>query len=464
MVTDELTEFHIPSEGTRAWWIPAREWRRYEYRYRETGLDAMRTIHTPATFQLGAGTYLAIHEAALADYSGMALHKDRVNIFEAALAPASDGSKATLTLPFHTPWRTVTVSDGPEGLADSDLVLNLNEPNVLGDVSWVRPGKYMGIWWGINLRHQTWGPGPLHGATTENATELVRFAAESGIEHVLVEGWNQGWSAGLGSAGEEMDFDAPLEDFDTDAVTDFARQRKVRLMGHHETFGAMSNYAEQMDEAFAYYEKRGVRYMKQGYVCDAGEVQRVDAAGHTFFEYHDGQFAVQHYVAALKSAAEHHLGLIIHEPVDPTGLRRTYSNLMASEGVRGMEYDAWNVPLNPPEHTTILPFTRGLAGPIDYNPGIFDLTPNVGYAGPVADYANDPRARPQTTLAKQLALYVVLFSPLQMVPDLPENYRSYPEASRFVREVPTNWEKSRTMDAEIGDYVVVARQARDGGD
>jgi alpha-glucosidase len=356
---------------------------------------------------------------------------------------------------FVTPWRTIQIADSAVGLINSDIILNLNEPNVLGDVSWVEPGKYVGIWWGMHINTMTWESGELHGATTENAREYIDFAAENGFDGVLIEGWNLGWDGNWFVNNEVFDFTTPYPDFDLEGVAAYARERGVRLVGHHETSAGVSNYEDQMEDAFDLYERLGVRQVKTGYVDDAGGMTRRDADGHIRYEWHDGQFAVNHHLRVLQAAAERRISINAHEPVKDTGLRRTYPNAITREGARGQEYNAWGVPPNPPEHVAILPYTRMLSGPFDYTPGIFDMT---SYADRMEG------ARVSHTLAKELALYVVIYSPVQMVADLPENYERFDDAFDFIRAVPADWEESIALDGEIGEHIVFARQERGSDD
>jgi alpha-glucosidase len=465
-ITDELTEFAVPAEDTTAYHIGARLWNRYEYLYDTTDVSGMHMVHTPVTMELGGGTHLAIHEAALTDYSGMALLLKRGNILEAELAPRSDGPKVKTRAPFHTPWRTVQIAPDAPGLVNgTDIYLNLNEPNVLGDVSWVKEdlGVYTGIWWDMHIRTKTWGSGPYHGATTEYTKEIIDFAAESGFTGVLVEGWNEGWDGDWYNAGDVMDFTTPYPDWDLEEVTEYAESKGVKIIGHHETVGNIGRYEDQMEEAYDLYEEYGISQIKTGYVADAGNLKWTDKKGVEHFEFHDGQRNAEHHVTALTEAAKRKIALNAHEPIKDTGLRRTYPNFISREGARGMEYSAWGIPPNVPEHTAILPYTRMLSGPMDYTPGIFDLRPNEN---PDYDRASevDPRARTETTLAKQLALYVVIYSPIQMAPDLPQNYLERPEAFQFIKDVPTNWEESVALKGEVGDYIVQARKDWDTED
>jgi alpha-glucosidase len=453
-IVDEVTSFAMPQDAT-AWWTQAADYNRYEYITRTTPLIEVETAHTPFTARLpGDGVHVAIHEAALVDYSGMRLDQQREGVLTAELAPGPDGVAVHKDGSFITPWRTIQVAEEAVGLINSDLILNLNEPNVLGDVSWVEPGKYVGIWWGMHIRTMTWGSGPIHGATTENAMEYIDFAAENGFDGVLVEGWNLGWDGDWFNNGAIFSFTRPYPDFDIEVVAGHARDRGVRLIGHHETSGHLTNYESQMEAAFDLYERLGVTQVKTGYVADAGDLIRIDENGEERREWHYGQYAVNHHIRVLEAAAERHISINTHEPVKDTGLRRTYPNWISREGARGQEFNAWGVPPNPPEHIAMLAFTRMLGGPMDFTPGIFNLTFN----GP------DSPNRVQTTLAKQLALYVVIYSPIQMAADLPGHYAMNPEAFQFIRDVPTDWEHSIALQGEIGDFVVTARQERGGAD
>jgi len=452
-IVDEVTEFVLP-EGSTAWWIPGRRYNRYEYLYRTSGLEEIETAHTPLTVRTPAGTHLSIHEAALTDYAAFVLDQRRDRVFQTNLTPWSEGIRVKTAAPFKTPWRTIQLADEAIGLINSSLILNLNEPNALGDVSWVEPGKYVGIWWAMHIRKRTWRSGPIHGATTEEAMRYMDFAAQYGFDGVLVEGWNIGWDGDWVQNGDLFSFTQPYPDFDIRAVAEYGRKLGVRLIGHHETSGNVSNYARQMDAAFDLYESLGVRQVKTGYVSDGGNIKRVDENGVVRYEWHDGQFMVGEYLRSVTEAARRNISINTHEPIKDTGLRRTYPNWISREGAKGQEYNAWGAPPNPPEHTAMLAFTRMLAGPMDFTPGIFELMP----FGPESIH------RVQTTLARQLALYVVLYSPIQMAADLPENYEARPDALQFIVDVPTDWEESVALAGEVGDYVVIARQERGGQD
>lgn len=450
-IVDEHTEFRMDA-AAKTWWIPAAGWNRYEELYHETALRAVPRAHTPITLELpDQGPFISIHEAALVDYAGMWLNQRRPGTLEAELAPWSDGTKVKTQGAFKTPWRTVQVSDTAADLANSDLILNLNEPNALGDVSWAEPSKYVGIWWCMHINECTWGSGDIHGATTERTKAYIDFAAEHGFDGVLVEGWNFGWDGDWFSNGEIFSFTEAYPDFDIEALAAYGAERDVYLIGHHETSGAITNYEEQMADAYALYERLGITAIKTGYVADGGEITRRDADGKVYHEWHDGQFAVNHHLRALQLAAQHKIAINAHEPIKDTGLRRTYPNAFSREGARGQEYNAWGQPPNDPAHTTILPFTRMLSGPMDFTPGIFDL--NFGKA-----VEENPRV--QTTLAKQLALYVLLHSPIQMAADLPRNYEANPDAFEFIKTVPVDWSESLMLDGYPGEFAVMARKDR----
>lgn len=455
-ITNELTEFALTdAKETTAWWIPARGWNRYEYTYKTSSVEGIDRAHTPFTFKLPSGTHVSIHEAALVDYAAMTLNQKRPGILKADLTPWSDGVLVKTKESFKTPWRTIQVSRDAVGLLNSDLILNLNEPNKLGDVSWVEPGKYIGIWWGMHINANTWGSGEKHGATTSETMRYMDFAAEHGFSGVLVEGWNIGWDGDWFHNGDVFNFAKPYDDFDIKKVTQYGASKGVDLIGHHETSGNVTNYRNQMSDAYGLYQKHGVRQVKTGYVADGGNIKRIDENGIVKKEWHDGQFMVSEYLHSVTEAAKHKISINTHEPIKATGLRRTYPNWIAREGARGQEFNAWGTPPNPPEHTAILPYTRLLAGPMDFTPGIFDMSFNG-----LGDKSN----RPQTTLAKQLALYVVLYSPIQMAADLPKNYLANMPAFQFIKDVPTDWQESIAIAGEVGDYVAFARQERDGKD
>ena len=449
-IADELTEFVVAPEAT-AWWLPALEWNREEYLYQRTPLAEVGRAQTPITLRAADGTHLAVHEAALVDYPAMNLVRVDGHRLRADLTPGTGAARASVAAPFATPWRVLLVADSAAQLASSDLVLNLNEPNALGDVSWVRPMKYVGIWWEMHLGTHTWASGAQHGATTERALRIVDFAADHGIDGVLIEGWNEGWDGDWFGNGEDFDFTRPYPDFDLERVAGHARARGVRLIGHHETSGHAAHYESQLGDAFDLYRRLGVDAVKTGYVADGGQAKVRDEDGRLRYAWHESQAMVNHHDRVVREAAKRRIAVNPHEPVKDTGLRRTWPNLVTREGARGMEYNAWGLPGNPPEHEATLVFTRMLGGPMDFTPGIFSMRTRSG----------EPMA---TTLAKQLALYVVLYSPLQMAADLPEHYEANLPAFRFIQDVPVDWEDSRAIAGEVGEFVVFARRDRRSDD
>ena len=447
-IVQELTGFALARPAT-AWWIPALEWNREEYLYRRTALTEVGIAQTPLTLRTDDGLHLSIHEAALVDYAGMNLMHAGSGDLRAALTPAADGAPVVRATPFATPWRTITISPRAGGLVESSLILNLNEPNAIGDVSWFTPAKYVGVWWSLHLDTESWATGPKHGATTENTKRYIDFAAANGFRGVLVEGWNPGWDGDWFANGWGFDFTRTTPDFDLDALARYAAGKGVHLVGHHETGCAVSHYERQMDAAFALYARHGVDVVKTGYVCDAGQIERQDETGVPVRrEWHEGQWMSNHHLRVVQAAARQRIALNPHEPIKDTGLRRTWPNWVSREGARGMEYNAWANPPNPPEHEPTLVFTRMLAGPMDYTPGVVSLTGRNGQEIP-------------GTLARQLALYVALYSPIQMVADLPQHYAQHAEAFEFIREVAVDWDESRVLAGEVGEYVAIARKQRD---
>lgn len=440
-LSDEVTRFSF-SENLRAWWIPAYRDNRYEYHHAAAPLDSLDVVHTPVTL-VGADYAVSLHEAALVDYASMALKRPVMHgqVLEADLVPWPDGVRVRGDLPLTTPWRTIQIADEAFELANSRLILNLNEPNVLGDVDWVEPGRYIGIWWCMHIRECTWATGEKLGATTERAIEYLDFAAEHGFSGVLIEGWNVGWDGDWVQNGHLFDFTQPNPQYDIDRVTAHAREVGVPVIGHHETGANVQNYDSQLEDAFAYLADHDIGVVKTGYVGT-----RLDGE-----HWHHGQYMVRHFNQVIRTAARHRVAVNAHEPIKDTGLRRTYPNMLTREGARGGEYDAWGPPQggNHPEHVAVLPFTRMLAGPFDYTPGVVDLRFGNGQGV-------------SSTLARQLALMVVLYSPLQMAADLPENYEKHPRAFDFIRKVPTDWEDSIALAGEIGDHFVIARKDRHG--
>lgn len=445
-IAEELTEFNFASDPD-AWWIPAGDWNRYEYLYTKTAASGVSMAHTPITFRTDKGTHMAVHEAALVDYSALWLRRMEGTRFRANLSPSPLGPKVSRDLPFNTPWRTIRIAPDASGLYDNDLELNLNEPNKLGDVSWFRPHKYIGIWWEMHLDKSSWASGAKHGATTKNAIKHIDFAAKHGFRGVLIEGWNKGWDGNWFGNGREFSFTEAYPDFDIKAVTDYARKKGVRIIGHHETGGNINVYEAQLEDAMALYERLGIDAVKSGYVADAGGIIGSDANGKEAFFWHDSQRMARHHLKVVEVAAKHKIAVNPHEPIKDTGLRRTYPNWVAREGARGMEYQAWGVPKNLPDHVPTLIFTRMLSGPMDYTPGVFSLTGRDG--GPIP-----------STLARQLALYIMLYSPIQMAADLLENLAKYPVQLKFVSDVPADWSETKTLSGAVGEYAVMARKDR----
>jgi alpha-glucosidase len=451
-ISDELTEFAL-ADNARAWWIPSNYARkdRSEMLYSSGPMSVLDSVQTPLTMETrDRRTFLVIHEANLVDYARMFLKGTRTEsrVLTSALAPMADGMKVRGRTPFVTPWRTIQLADKATGLAPSLLGLNLNPPNALASTDWIHPMKYVGIWWGMHIGTMTWSSGPKHGATTENTRRYIDFAAANRFGGVLVEGWNVGWDGDWIANRNAFSFTKAYPDYDLKAVAEYAKEKGVRLIVHNETSGGIENYERQLDSAYTLYRSLGLDAIKSGYVTD------LTSEGHS----HYSQYMVIHYRKVIETAAKYGIMLDVHEPMHDTGERRTYPNMMTREGARGQEYNAWSGDGgNPPEHETILFFTRLLAGPMDFTPGIFDLLIERGTGRPRRP--DEPRIR--TTLAKQLALYVVLYSPLQMAADLPENYEGKP-AFQFIRDVAVDWDTTRVIDGRIGDYVMVARRERGG--
>jgi alpha-glucosidase len=447
VVSDETTEFHF-AQNYRAWSIPTYREKYSEYEYSRSALSAIQTAQTPLTLE-GDGVAMAVHEAALIDFPSMNLRMpdENTRTLKADLSPWSNGDRARVHGGQQTPWRVVMVAPDAAHLADSTIVLNLNAPNRLGDVSYAKPQKYIGIFWAMHTGLLTWEPGPKLGATTARAKTYIDWAAAHGIPGVLVEGWNVGWDVPewWKNGHSRFVFDAAQPAFDMATVSSYAKSKNIDLIGHHETGGQVRDYLRQLEPALDYYDRYGVHAIKLGYVGT-----RLDMT-----EWPDSQYAVEDLQTVVEAAARHRTAIFPHEPVKDTGLRRTWPNLMSREGARGQEYNGGSPDTgNAPDHTTILPFTRLLSGPFDYTPGVFHF-----------DYrATRPNNRVPSTLANQLALYVVLYSPVQMAVDLPEHYDEHLDAFRFIQDVPTDWEQSRTVQGRIGEYAVVARQDRKGPD
>ena len=406
------------------------------------------------------GIYINIFEAAVDNYPVMHLLLDlSTHTFTADLAPNAIGDLAYLQAPFKSPWRTVIATRDARNILASRMVLNLNEPSKLTNVSWIKPMKYVGIWWEMHVGKSTWdfagsqnaqNSGELkatgrHGATTANTKRYIDFAAKHGFDGVLVEGWNVGWEDWFGNWKEEVfDFVTPYPDFDIDEVTRYARSKNVRMIMHHETSGSVSNYERRMDRAYDFMKQHGYNAVKTGYVG------RIIPRG----EWHDGQAMVNHFNYVPRRAADFKIMVNSHESHRPTGMHRTWPNYIAAESARGNEFNAWSNG-NPPAHETILPFTRLMGGPMDYTPGIFEIR--------MSAYDASKTEQVHTTLAKQLALYVTMYSPLQMAADLPENYEKFPDAFQFIKDVALDWDQTRILEAEPGDYVTIARKAKASG-
>lgn len=445
VITDELTSFEFADDGT-AWAIYA-AWDTYELEYRTLPISKIDNANTPMTFKMDNGIYGSIHEAALTDFPEMALYQQDSLTYKATLAPLPDGSKAVVSSRFVTPWRTIQIGHKAVDLVNSSMILNLNEPCKLSDVDWIHPMKYVGIWWGMHLGINSWTVDSRHGATTKNAKEYIDFAAENNIQAVLFEGWNAGWETWGGQ--QSFDFTKAASDFAVDEVLSYAKSKGVEVICHHETGGNIPNYERQLDSAYAWCASKGYSAVKTGY---AGGIPN----GYN----HHCQYSVRHYRKVVETAAKYHIMLDVHEPIKETGIRRTYPNMMTREGARGMEWNAWSDG-NKPEHHVILPYTRLLAGPMDYTPGTFDILFDCVKDNPNCKQWNQKDSRDcrvNTTLAKQLANWVILYSPLQMASDLIENYENHP-AFQFFRDFNPDCDWSMALDGEVGDYIVVARRA-----
>jgi alpha-glucosidase len=389
--------------------------------------------------------YLSIHEAAIENYSTMTLKRDGEQNYKINLAPWADGTLVKTKTPMFSPWRAIIIADKPGGLIESNLITNLNDTCQIKDVSWIKPMTYVGIWWEMHLGISKWILGEKHGATTENAKRYIDFASKHYVKGVLIEGWNTGWENW--GKKDAFDFVTPYKDFNLKEVVKYAKTKGVEIIGHHETGGDTESYEKHIEEAFAFYKMLGINIVKTGY---AGPVVPVG-------EYHHGQCMVQHYNKVMKLAAKYKLMLDVHEPIVLSGLSRTYPNLMTAEGVRGMEWNAWSDG-NPPSHTCTLPFTRGIAGPMDYTPGIFDIDLSAHSKEREKWNSLDKgNSAVHSTIANQLALMLVLYSPLQMAADLPENYEGN-KAFSFIENLPTTWDETKVIDASIGEYLIIARR------
>jgi alpha-glucosidase len=445
-ITDELTEFNFADDYT-SWWIPA-NYDSYEKLYTKSRISEIDSINTPVTLK-SVSTYLSVHEADLKDYAGITLKKKEGTTLAVNLVPWPDGTKVKTEKSVKSPWRVLIITDSPGGLIESNLLMNLGSPNRLENTDWIEPINYVGIWWGLHIGLQTWEAGERHGATTERTKEYIDFAASHNIKGVLVEGWYKGFE-NWGHRNTPYRYLESYDDFDLPEVASYAKENGIDFIGYHETSGELFNYLDQVDSAFQWFEDLGIRYVKLGFAN-----HNMDSGYH-----HHGQFMVNYYQKIIEKAANHKIMLFIHEPVLASGIFRSYPNVLAWEGVRGMEFNAWSAG-NPPEHTTVLPFARGVAGPIEYTPGIFDIKvkrhrDQLIPPWKLKDNIDHPEVH--TTFAKQLAYYVVLFSPVQMAADLIENYRDHLDAFRFISNVPLIWDETKVLDATISDYIVVARR------
>ena len=482
IITDENTEFNL-THDYKVWWIPG-DWDIYEHLYSESKLSQLdattkrndsnlaqtyipeNAVNTPVTLKSEDGLYLSFHEADLTNYSDMTLKVDNKKLSFTSELVGSEilGAKSKVTLPFNTPWRTVQIAERAGDLLESNLIVNLNDPNAIGDVSYFTPMKYVGIWWEMHIGKSTWDlegsqdmntftTGKVgtsrHGATTENAKKYIDFASANGIKGLLVEGWNTGWDKWINTEDREgvFDFMTPYPDYNFDEVMAYAKEKGVEVIMHHETSAAPRTYEKQMDVAYDFMKANGMNSVKTGYVG------KIIPKG----EYHHGQWMVNHYQKVLEETAKMKIAVNAHEPIKDTGKRRTYPNAISREGLRGQEFNAWaSDGGNPPNHLPTVAFTRMLAGPFDFTPGVFNIKFN--------EYKENNQVN--TTLAQQLALYVVIYSPIQMACDLPEHYmldgKIHP-AFQFITDVGVDWQHSKVLDGEVGDFVVIARQERETG-
>jgi len=441
-IVDELTSFNLADDGD-AWWIPAYQDNRYEYLTTKSPVSTLDTVVTPLTIKSKNGLSLSFHEANLKDYASMTLARTHDTELKADLVPWADGDRVKTDGSFTTPWRTLQIGETPSDLITSYLILNLNDPNIIEDTSWIKPFKYLGIWWAMHIGKYSFWESPIQGATTKHAFEYIDYCKKFGIDHLLIEGWNKGWTpTWYQNAMHMFSFNDSADNFDLKKVTYYAKENGVSIIGYHETGSNIINYLEQIDAGMELYEEMGIHDIKIGQVGSRLNMK----------EWHHGQFGVNYYRYVLKKAAEYHLTVNFHEPIKDTGERRTYPNMMSREGARGQEYNAWSDG-NLPSHTATIPFTRMLSGPMDFTPGILDVDIKQGYPGRDV----------HTTAAKQLALYVVLYSPIQMLADLPENYDGNP-AFKFLQEVPVDWEDTKVLNAEIGEYITTVRKDRHSED
>ncbi|MFZ6024446.1 MAG: glycoside hydrolase family 97 protein [Bacteroidota bacterium] len=463
IVQQELTAIKLRKDHT-AFWIPG-DFDTNEFLYNKTALSKVdafaaaakekdiavtapagkQVVQTPLMLKSADGIYINIHEAALLNYPVMQLQINQQDFsLHTVLVPDAVGHAAYLQTPFQTPWRTITVSDDARNMLASKMILNLNEPSVIKETDWIKPQKFIGMWWEMHVGKANW---PMragkHGANTENVKRYIDFAATHQFNAVLVEGWNEGWEDWFGNWKENVfDFVTPYPDYNIKWLSDYAKEKNVRLIMHHETSGAVTNYERRLDTAYRFMKQHNINTVKTGYVG------KIIPRG----EHHDGQWMINHYNRVAATTAQYQLMLAAHESARPTGLHRTYPNWLANEAARGTEFN--NAPTLgiPPEHQTILPFTRLMGGPMDYTPGLFHFNLN--------QFEPDRKQRVLSTLAKQLALYITIYSPLQMAADLPENYEKHLDAFQFIKDVPVDWSETKILEAEPGDYIIIARREK----
>ncbi len=444
-IKDELTEYRFARPDHQIWWM-ARSDIYYEAYGKKTGFEDIDCAYTPVVIEGADGRYYSIHEAALLDFAKVNLVPDGPACLKTSLTKWQDGTAVYVSDTRISPWRTILITDRPGALIESSLMLNLNEPCKLEDTSWCKPGKYIGIWWELQKFRKTWYYGPDHGATTERTMQYIDFAAANNIQGVLVEGWNRGWENNWMKNSDKFSFVEAYPDYDFDKVMKYAASKGVQMVIHNETAANVEHYFTQIDSAYAMYQRYGMHYVKTGNVN-----LLIDGK-----EEHDGQYGVNRLHSIVEKAAEYQINIDEHEPCIPTGLCRTWPNLMTGEAIRGQEHDSWaDDGGSKPEHQTVCPFLRGLAGPMDYTFGTFD------YSMPMNPYY--PNNRVKTTISKQLAEYVVIYSPLQMASDEFEAYEGV-KAFDFIKDVPTDWEQTKVIDSKIGDYIITARQERGGSD
>ena len=442
-IMDEKTTFNLKEDG-KAWWIPANRENRDEYLFKDAPVSTLDTVLTPLTIESKSGLALSFHEANLVDFASMTLVNTTGTQLKSDLVPWADGVKVRVKDTFTSSWRTLQIGETPADLITSYLILNLNEPNKLKNTaSYFQPYKYFGIWWGMHIGKYTFWESDKQGATTKHAEEYIDFTAKEGFHHLLIEGWNKGWTPAWYENHMHMfSFTKSADNFDLEKVVEYGNKKGVALIGYHETGSNLINYLKEVDEGFALYKKLGMHSVKIGHVGSKLNMK----------ENHFGQFGVNYFRYILEKAAQYDLAVLYHESIKDTGERRTFPNMVSREAARGQEYNAWSEG-NPPNYLTIIPFTRLLSGPMDFTPGIFDVEVKQGYPG----------KRVHGTAAQQLALYVTIYAPIQMMADLPENYEGKP-ALQFLKDVPTDWEDTKVLEGKIGEYITTARKDRNSAD